>query len=73
MFEELLDITFDRYYSSAALLGTPDSCKPLVMQLRDIGVDEIACLIDFGIDEKDVLLGLDDLDDLRLMFSENRL
>ena len=68
MMEELLDITFDRYYSSAALLGTPESCKPLVMQLRAIGVDEIACLIDFGIPEEDVLRGLDNLNDFRLMF-----
>jgi natural product biosynthesis luciferase-like monooxygenase protein len=68
MMEELLDITFERYYSNAALLGTPDSCKPLVMQLRAIGVDEIACLIDFGIAEEDVLIGLDNLNDLRLMF-----
>jgi len=67
--EELLDITFERYYTSAALLGTVETCKPLVQQLKGIGVDEIACLIDFGPDQEDVLEHLKYLDDLRASFA----
>jgi natural product biosynthesis luciferase-like monooxygenase protein len=67
--EELLDITFERYYTSAALLGTVETCKPLVQQLKGIGVDEIACLIDFGPGEEDVLEHLKYLDDLRAAFA----
>ena len=67
MLEELLDITFERYYRSAALLGTPETCQLLPGQLSAIGVDDIACLIDFGPAEEDVLVGLSYLNDLRLL------
>lgn len=63
--EELLDITFEKYYTHASLLGTVETCQPLVQQLQAIGVDEIACLIDFGPGPEDVLAGLPYLDTLR--------
>ena len=34
-------------------------------RLRSIGVDEVACLIDFGVDTPLVLEGLEKLDELR--------
>jgi len=68
--EQLLDLTFERYYHDAALLGTPDSCRPLVARLIDIGVDEVACLIDFLPDDEAVLGGLEHLDALRRTFSD---
>lgn len=67
--EELLDRTFERYFRTAALLGTPASCQPLVWELEQIGVDEVACLIDFGIDPDAVLEGLEFLDQLRALSS----
>lgn len=63
--EELLDIAFERYAESNALLGTPASCQPLIARLEDIGVDEIACLIDFIDDRGAVMESLDHLDALR--------
>ncbi|HET8842386.1 MAG TPA: MupA/Atu3671 family FMN-dependent luciferase-like monooxygenase [Ktedonobacteraceae bacterium] len=69
MLQELLDITFERYYTSAALLGTVESCGGLIQQLEEIGVDEIACLIDFGPREEDVLEHLPYLQDLKEAFS----
>jgi hypothetical protein len=39
---------YERFRSTRALLGTVDSCLPLVERLYDAGVDEIACLLDFG-------------------------
>jgi natural product biosynthesis luciferase-like monooxygenase protein len=71
--EQLLDITFERYYHNAALMGTPDSCQPLLARLIDIGVDEVACLIDFLPDDDAVLGGLEHLDALRRTFSEGAL
>lgn len=68
--EELLDLTFERYFESAALMGTPESCRDFVWRLKRIGVDEIACLIDFGLDSRSVLEGLAYLDELRAAFSE---
>jgi natural product biosynthesis luciferase-like monooxygenase protein len=71
--EELLDTTFERYFHAAALMGTKSSCKQLIWQLKDGGVDEIACLIDFGVGESDVLESLKHLDELREMFSAEAL
>jgi natural product biosynthesis luciferase-like monooxygenase protein len=55
---------FNRYYHSCALFGTPASCLPLLSRLKAAGVDEIACLIDFGIDSDSVMEGLEHLRDL---------
>lgn len=71
--EDLLDLTFDRYFHSAALMGTKESCKQLVWQLKDAGVDEIACLLDFGVADADVLEGLRHLAELRAAFSPEAL
>ncbi|MFE2285485.1 MupA/Atu3671 family FMN-dependent luciferase-like monooxygenase [Streptomyces sp. NPDC059443] len=56
---------FDRYYEDGALLGTVPKAARVVERLKDLGVDEIACLIDFGLPAKVVLDGLDTLDELR--------
>jgi natural product biosynthesis luciferase-like monooxygenase protein len=71
MMEDLLDHSFDRYFNTAALMGTPSSRKQLVWQLKEIGVDEIACLIDFIDDDDAILEGLRYLDELRAAFSED--
>ena len=67
--EDLLDATFERYVRTGALMGTPAQLEPFVLRLAEIGVDEIACLIDFGVDEDRVLAALEPLDDLRARFS----
>ena len=48
-----------------ALIGTPESCAAVVEHLREIGVDEIGCFIDFGVDTDAVLASLPALDRLR--------
>ncbi|MEU9000047.1 amino acid adenylation domain-containing protein [Streptomyces caniferus] len=63
--DSLLDHAFDRYYGTSGLFGTPERCAALVDQLRDAGVDEIACLIDFGVGTDEVLASLEHLDELR--------
>ncbi|WP_306359954.1 MupA/Atu3671 family FMN-dependent luciferase-like monooxygenase [Nocardia sp. CC227C] len=55
---KVLDFAFERYYRNNGLFGTPDSAFSMVTRMREIGVDEIACLIDFGIPDADVLEGL---------------
>ena len=63
--DALLDHAFERYFASAGLFGTPESCAATVDRLRGMGVDEIACLIDFGVDPEDVIANLPNLDRLR--------
>ncbi len=53
--DALLDFAFTRYYDKGALFGTAESTLSLVEQLKKIGVDEIACLIDFGLPTEQVL------------------
>lgn len=45
---------FERYFTTSGLFGTPASCQTMVERLRAIGVDEIACLLDFGIETQEV-------------------
>jgi natural product biosynthesis luciferase-like monooxygenase protein len=49
---------FERYFETSGLFGTPGVCLERIEQLRQAGVDEIACLIDFGVDGEAVLGGL---------------
>lgn len=58
LIEELLDHVYERYLASGSLIGSPDSCAPLVRRIAELGVDEIACLVDFGLPGQDVLSGL---------------
>jgi natural product biosynthesis luciferase-like monooxygenase protein len=53
--EDLLDLAFERYFHTGSLLGTPAVCERTIARLEEIGVDEIACLIDF-IDDRDAVL-----------------
>lgn len=62
--QALLDHAFERYFETSGLFGTPASCLKLVGELRGAGVDEIACLIDFGVDVDSVLTSLHFLDEL---------
>ncbi len=62
--QALLDHAFERYFETSGLFGTPASCLKLVGQLRRAGVDEIACLIDFGVDADSVLASLHFLEEL---------
>jgi natural product biosynthesis luciferase-like monooxygenase protein/amino acid adenylation domain-containing protein len=63
--DEVLDAAFERYVDGNGLFGTPDSCLPFVERLRAIGVNEVACLIDFGVEDEAVLAALEHLDTLR--------
>lgn len=63
--DAILDHAVERYMTENGLFGTPESSVATVSQLSELGVDEIACLIDFGLDTDTVLAGLTRLDSLR--------
>jgi natural product biosynthesis luciferase-like monooxygenase protein len=66
--DTLLSIAFESYFSSLSLLGHPDKGARLIDRLRAIGVDEAACLIDFGVDAPSILEALPALARLRSRF-----
>ncbi|MFE9279657.1 MupA/Atu3671 family FMN-dependent luciferase-like monooxygenase, partial [Paenibacillus glucanolyticus] len=73
--DELIEIGFERYWQTAALLGSRETCSRLLGQLSRIGVQEIACLIDFGLSPELVMEGLQRLnawrEDIRREKAEN--
>lgn len=54
----ILDFAFQRYFEDSGLFGTIDDCLQRVEALKEIGVSEVACLIDYGIATPVVLDGL---------------
>ncbi|HEV2378033.1 MAG TPA: MupA/Atu3671 family FMN-dependent luciferase-like monooxygenase [Streptosporangiaceae bacterium] len=68
--EALLDYAFEHYYRNGALMGTAEECAIMAGRLRTAGVDELACLIDFGLPAQQVLDGLPLLAGLRRRFEE---
>lgn len=70
--EALLEHAFGRYYEGSALFGTPQRCLAMVDRVREAGADEIACLIDFGIDTDTVLAQLPQLHALMVLAQSQR-
>ncbi|SEK91703.1 natural product biosynthesis luciferase-like monooxygenase domain-containing protein [Roseovarius nanhaiticus] len=63
--EAILDFAFERYFEDAGLFGTVEDGLARSAQLAEIGVTEIACLIDYGIEAETVLAGLRPLAETR--------
>jgi len=70
--DALLEYSFERYYETSGLFGTVETCAAIVDRLKGIGVDDIACLIDFGVDTELVLRHLKLLNRLRALTSKAR-
>jgi natural product biosynthesis luciferase-like monooxygenase protein len=67
--DDMLEFAVERYLRWHALVGGHDRCASFVERMVALGVDEIACFIDFGIDADTVLAGLERLDRLRAQFA----
>lgn len=63
--ERVIDHAFERYFRTAALFGSVDRCVSFASQLAGWGVDEVTCLIDFGVDDAVVYDSLRYLDQVR--------
>ncbi|MEU1866299.1 MupA/Atu3671 family FMN-dependent luciferase-like monooxygenase [Streptomyces gardneri] len=69
---ELVDRAFDRFFATASLLGTPEVCADMVDRMKAAGVDEVACLIDFGVEDQAALDALTHLTTVREISDERR-
>jgi natural product biosynthesis luciferase-like monooxygenase protein len=63
--DEVLTVIFDKFLGERSLLGTPDTCLAMAQQLASAGVDEIACLLDFGPTADAILRSLPQIAQLR--------
>ena len=66
--ETMLEHAFERYFQTSGLFGTVDRAAVTVRKLHQVGIDEVACLVDFGVDTDAVLSSLHHLDELRRRF-----
>lgn len=71
-FEAIVEMVFQKFYKTSCLFGTPETCFSRVKELHDIGVNEIASMLDFGIDEEIVLNNLKHLKSLNEMVNRNK-
>jgi natural product biosynthesis luciferase-like monooxygenase protein len=69
--EILLSFAFKRYFETSGLFGTPEVCLRMVERLKAIGVDEVACLIDFGVDFESTMASLELLNEVRIRSNES--
>lgn len=59
--DAIIEFAFLRYFDDSGLFGTVDDARARVEQVKAIGVDEIACLIDFGVPTEAAMTALEPL------------
>ena len=68
--DAIVEYAFNRYFDTSALFGTIESCLPLLNKLSLAGVDEIGCLIDFGVKTDLVIKGFDQINMLKDQYKD---
>jgi natural product biosynthesis luciferase-like monooxygenase protein len=63
--DAIMAAAFEHYFKTNTLMGTPAKCSVVIEQLLAAGVDEVACLVDFGVAADAVLENLEHLNELR--------
>ncbi|OKH27963.1 LLM class flavin-dependent oxidoreductase [Chroogloeocystis siderophila] len=63
--DDLLEFSFESYFNGKVLMGTPEYCRKMIDNLQQAGVDEIAALIDFGVEFDAVMESLQTLQDIK--------
>lgn len=63
--QSLLEVVFEHYFEQSSLLGTPDKCAAVIERVAAAGVNDLACLLDFGLDHQTTMEGLRHLGELR--------
>lgn len=58
---ELVQRGVRRYVEQSSLIGDPARCRETMRRLRAVGVDELACLINFGLPDAIVTAGVERL------------
>ncbi len=51
----VIELIFEKYLGGRSLLGTPETCLDMAQRLAEAGVNEVACLMDFGPTEEAIL------------------
>ena len=70
--DRLAEYSYERYYQTASLLGSPEQCLQRLRSIEAAGVNEVACLLDFGVEPAVVLGNLHHLVGLKRSYQEAR-
>jgi natural product biosynthesis luciferase-like monooxygenase protein len=62
--ELMLEVGVQRFLRGQSMIGSVDTCAKFIENMKSIGVNEIACLIDFGINENVVYSHLNKISDI---------
>jgi natural product biosynthesis luciferase-like monooxygenase protein len=65
--DDALEASFEKYFHMSGLFGSYEKCLDMVDQVEQADVDEIACLIDFGVEPDTVLQSLEKLNVVRIL------
>jgi natural product biosynthesis luciferase-like monooxygenase protein len=67
--DDLLGFAAERYMGNSGLFGTPETCLEMAENVRSIGVNEIACLVDFGVDFASTMQSIHHIQEIRDRFN----
>ncbi|PSM16442.1 MULTISPECIES: MupA/Atu3671 family FMN-dependent luciferase-like monooxygenase [Nitratireductor] len=66
--DDMAEYSFERYFNTAALFGTVGDTRKFALSAAAAGVDEIACLLDYGPSLSDIRANLPYLAELKRSF-----
>ncbi|NML37858.1 LLM class flavin-dependent oxidoreductase [Chitinophaga sp. G-6-1-13] len=69
LLQELTELAFERFFEQAGLLGSVTKAEKLLHRLKSYDVNEVACLIDFGLGRDDIRKGFAYLNQLRTLYA----
>lgn len=67
--DDLLTYAAERYMGTSGLFGTPETCGSMLESSRDVGANEIACLVDFGINFASTMESIRHIGELQRQFN----
>ena len=63
--DAILEFAFERYFETSGLFGDVATCEAMINRCKAADIDEIACLMDFGVDTNVVMDSLPLLKEVR--------
>ncbi|PIF30222.1 FkbM family methyltransferase/natural product biosynthesis luciferase-like monooxygenase protein [Flavobacterium sp. 9] len=66
--DEIIDIAYRKFSKENTLIGTPESCQKMLFSIQNIGVTEVACLVDFGVESEKVLSRLEKIVETKTLY-----
>ncbi|MGB3467578.1 MAG: MupA/Atu3671 family FMN-dependent luciferase-like monooxygenase, partial [Cyclobacteriaceae bacterium] len=67
--EAIYERAYNRFVSTSSLVGTAEDCYKRLQKLSAIGIDEIASLIDFGVDFDSTMQSLERIKELKTSYN----